>query len=245
MRVLILAAGLGTRLRPLTNTTPKALVPVNGMPMLHYSLLLLRKHGITEARINVHHLGDQIIEFVKDSKEKYGIEVHVQDERDALLGSGGGIALAKDWLFEANDSALIWNPDGLLFPDLTNFIQQYESIAVDKPHGSIIVFPHPDVGTRYNPVCTDKGKVIAFGDTEADHQKKHFAGGYILSKSAVDLLPEAGQESCVVKKVWFPLVQSREFYTFDYSGPYQDLGCPDDIQDANSRFQAGEFATFL
>lgn len=242
---MILAAGLGTRLRPLTNSTPKALVPVDGKPMLHYSLLHLKKHGMTEVRINVHYLGEQIVDFVKDSELSYGIKVYIQDERKQLLGSGGGIALSHEWLFEHDDAALIWNPDGILFPDLTEFASQHRATRTTKPFGTLIVFPHPDVGFRYNPVCTSGEKVIAFGDTLEPHEKKHFAGGYILSKSAADLLPDPGTESCVVKSVWFPLVKSRAFYTYDYSGPYQNLGSPEDIDLGNTRFKAGEFTRYL
>ncbi|MEK7797472.1 MAG: sugar phosphate nucleotidyltransferase, partial [Nitrospirota bacterium] len=66
MRAMILAAGLGVRLRPLTETTPKPLLPIAGRPLLVWNLLLLQRHGITDVLINLHHLGDQIVQAIGD-----------------------------------------------------------------------------------------------------------------------------------------------------------------------------------
>lgn len=245
MRALILAAGLGTRLRPLTEDTPKALVPVGGNPMLHYTLKHLRKTGFLKARINLHHHGEQIIGFLLDVKSEYGIDIIFQDEREKLLGSGGAISLASEWLFENDEYALIWNPDGILFPDIKEMEHRFLEQRKLGVEAMLNVFPHPDVGSRYNPVCVQGDRVIAFGDTEEEHEKMHFAGGYILTKEAVEMLPPPGEESCVVKKVWFPLVKERKMAVYRYSGPYQDLGTPEDIEIGNFRFESGEFESYL
>lgn len=243
MRVLILAAGLGTRLRPMTNSMPKALVPVAGRPNLDFSLRLFERYGFSNVRINMHYLGDQISEFVAQNASKYNLEISLQDERDKLLGSGGAIALAREWLFADSDSALIWNPDGLLLPNLSDFLTAHKRFSHGtEPAGSIITFPHPEVGKRYNAVCVASGLVLGFTDVSEPHEKNHFAGGYILNKAAADLLPEPGSESDVVREVWRPLVRSGRFQAWRYEGPYQDLGCPDDIAQANARLAAGEFS---
>jgi MurNAc alpha-1-phosphate uridylyltransferase len=84
---MVLAAGQGTRLRPLTDSIPKALVPVAGRPMIEYALLLLRHYGIREVIINLHHFGEQIERHLGDGK-KLGLEISYSEEPE-LLDTGG------------------------------------------------------------------------------------------------------------------------------------------------------------
>ena len=90
MKSMIFAAGLGTRLRPLTNTLPKALVPLNGTTLLEYQIRMLRKAGIDDIVVNVHHFPDQIIDFLR-RHDNFGCRIRVSDERDELLETGGGL----------------------------------------------------------------------------------------------------------------------------------------------------------
>ena len=83
MKAMIFAAGLGTRLKPLTDSTPKALLPINGKPMLEHVILKLKDAGFHQIAINVHHLGDQIINFLA-ANNNFGIQIHISDERDYL-----------------------------------------------------------------------------------------------------------------------------------------------------------------
>lgn len=87
---MIFAAGLGTRLKPLTDHMPKALVPVNGRPMLEHVILKLKQSGFNELVINIHHFGEQIIDFL-EANQKFGLTIHISDEREQLLDTGGGI----------------------------------------------------------------------------------------------------------------------------------------------------------
>ena len=87
---MIFAAGLGTRLKPLTNTMPKALVPVGGKPLLQHTIERLIAAGFDEIIINIHHFADQIIHFVK-ANNQFGIRIAFSDERAQLLDTGGGI----------------------------------------------------------------------------------------------------------------------------------------------------------
>ena len=84
MKAMIFAAGLGSRLKPLTDTMPKALVPVAGRPMLEHVILKLKASGFTEIVINIHHFGEQIIDFLKANND-FGLTLHISDERDLLL----------------------------------------------------------------------------------------------------------------------------------------------------------------
>lgn len=117
---MLFAAGLGTRLRPLTDHMPKALVPVGGRPLLDITSSKLREAGTTEMVINVHHFANQIIDYV--STHDMGMNVHISDESDQLLDTGGGLKKALS-LFDANDASpiLIHNVDILSNADLSLF----------------------------------------------------------------------------------------------------------------------------
>src|SRR2546428_14161428 len=92
MKAMILAAGLGTRLRPLSNSVPKPLLPVAGRPLIVWNLLLLRRHGITEVIINLHHLGDLIEKELGDGS-RFGMRLAYSRE-SVILGAGGRITRA-------------------------------------------------------------------------------------------------------------------------------------------------------
>ena len=116
MKAMIFAAGLGTRLKPLTDHQPKALVPVAGRPMLEHVILKLKKAGFNELVINIHHFGEQIIDFLK-ANQNFGLTIHISDERDMLLDTGGGIKKAEPF-FQGNEPFLVHNVDILSDTDL-------------------------------------------------------------------------------------------------------------------------------
>lgn len=116
MKAMIFAAGLGTRLRPLTDHTPKALISVAGKPMLEHVILKLKRAGFDEIIINIHHLGEQIIDFLRKNHD-FGLDIHISDERDCLLDTGGGIKKAAEF-FSGEEPVLIHNVDILSDTDL-------------------------------------------------------------------------------------------------------------------------------
>ncbi|MBQ8520277.1 MAG: nucleotidyltransferase family protein [Bacteroides sp.] len=114
MKAMIFAAGLGTRLKPLTDHMPKALVPVAGKPMLEHVIERLKTAGFNEIVVNVHHFADQIIDFLK-AKNNFGITIHISDETDCLLDTGGGIKKAAPFF---DEPFLVHNVDILSNTDL-------------------------------------------------------------------------------------------------------------------------------
>lgn len=116
MKAMIFAAGLGTRLRPLTDHMPKALVPVAGRPMLEHVILKLKAAGFTEIVVNIHHFGQQIIDFLR-ANGNFGLTVHISDERGELLDTGGGIKKAASF-FRGSEPFLVHNVDILSDTDL-------------------------------------------------------------------------------------------------------------------------------
>jgi NDP-sugar pyrophosphorylase family protein len=108
-QVMIFAAGLGTRLKPLTDTMPKALVRVGGQPLLWHVIMKLKAAGYERMVVNVHHFADQIIDYL-ESNGNFGVDILISDERDGLLETGGGIKKALP-LFDSESPILIHNVD--------------------------------------------------------------------------------------------------------------------------------------
>ncbi|NDV60520.1 nucleotidyltransferase family protein [Bacteroides sp. 519] len=123
MKALIFAAGLGSRLKPLTDTTPKALLPIGGKPMLEHVILKLKASGFNELVINIHHHGQQIIDYLQ-SKDNFGLNIHISDERDCLLDTGGGIKHAQQFL-DGKEPFLVHNADILSNVDLKQLYQYH------------------------------------------------------------------------------------------------------------------------
>lgn len=124
-RAIILAAGLGTRLRPVTSEKPKALVHVNGIPLLDYAVKHCRYYGVRDIIINVHHFPEMIIDHVRKNNS-YGIRIEFSDERNELLETGGGIMKAA-WFFEGCKNILAYNVDILSDLHIGNLIAYHES----------------------------------------------------------------------------------------------------------------------
>jgi MurNAc alpha-1-phosphate uridylyltransferase len=129
-KAMVLAAGLGLRMRPLTETMPKPLVPVAGQPLLDHVLDRLDQAGVTEAVVNVHYLPDQIIDHVASRKRP---RVTVSDERDQVLGTGGGVVKALPLLGDAPfyhvNSDTLWI-DGVR-PNLARLAENFDAARMD------------------------------------------------------------------------------------------------------------------
>lgn len=110
MNALILAAGLGTRLRPLTDNLPKALVPIAGRPMLEHQILKLKAAGFDHIVVNVHHFGEKIIDFIGENRG-FGIRIDISDEREKLLDTGGAVRQAFRFFAGSREPLLVHNVD--------------------------------------------------------------------------------------------------------------------------------------
>ena len=116
MKALIFAAGLGTRLRPLTDDRPKAMVEIAGKPMLQHVIERVAAAGFEDITINIHHYGQMIINFL-EANNNFGLNLHISDERGMLLDTGGGILKARQWL-DGDDPFLVHNTDIISTLDL-------------------------------------------------------------------------------------------------------------------------------
>ena len=128
-QAMIFAAGLGTRLKPLTDTMPKALVPVGGQPLLWHVIQKLKAAGFDRIVINVHHFAQQIVDYLK-ANNNFNIDIRISDETEMLLETGGGIKKALT-LFDSQSPILIHNVDILSNIDLAAIYDEAQQSNVD------------------------------------------------------------------------------------------------------------------
>lgn len=190
MKAMIFAAGLGTRLKPLTDTMPKALVPLGGKPLLQWQVEKLREAGIRDIVVNVHHFPDQIIDAIR-AHEGWGCRIQVSDERDCLLETGGGLRKAKA-LLGTDEPVLTCNVDILSNIDLKALLAAYDDSA------SLLVVSDRQT-QRY--LCFDEQHTlcgwtnIATGELKGqDGRHLAFSGMQILSPEALALLDTMPEE---------------------------------------------------
>lgn len=223
----LLAAGFGTRLRPLTHHRPKPLVPVCGVPMLDYALALLRRHGVQRAVVNAHHLAGQVRAWA-DAQD---LPIHVSVEQPEILGTGGGLAFARDHLGER---FVIVNGDILCDVDLGALLD-----GVDDDTDAVMALRRLEPGEGYGVVAADAGgRVVdlvglatAAPEGPVD-RSTHFTGVHALSRRVLELLPPEGA-SCVVRQGYVKMVPQRRVAARLHTGTWFDVGTPEAYLEAN------------
>jgi NDP-sugar pyrophosphorylase family protein len=194
MKAMIFAAGLGTRLKPITDNIPKALVPITNKPLLEHVICKLKAAGFDEIIVNVHHFPDQIIDFLK-SKNNFDIRIEVSDERDQLLDTGGGIYKAK-WFFDDGQPFLVHNVDILSNLDLNKLYNEHcksgslATLVVSRRDTFRYLLFNDDkrlVGWINEKTC--ETKPIRFTDISG-FNKLAFSGIQMLSPDVFDLMEE-------------------------------------------------------
>ena len=194
MRAMIFAAGLGTRLKPLTDTLPKALVPLAGKTLLQWQIARLKAAGITDIVVNIHHFPDMIINYLRDN-DNFGCRIAVSDERDMLLETGGGLRKAKELLTSSPNSLiasspiLICNVDILSNIDLPTLLQAYNP----EEMGVVVVSPR------------DTQRYLLFDETNRLCGWTNIATGEIRPASLVsslNILPPTGEADLQAKPTY-------------------------------------------
>jgi NDP-sugar pyrophosphorylase family protein len=184
MKAMILAAGLGTRLRPLTETKPKALIEVNGKPILEIIILRLKKYGFRDIIINVHHHYKQVLDFVK-SHHNFGVNIQISDEREQILETGGGIKKAS-WFLDGSESFLVHNVDVISDIDLKeiyDFHYQRKPLATlavkDKDSARSLLFDNTYRLCGWENRDTGASRVIG-NVMEKDRTRIGFCGIHVI-----------------------------------------------------------------
>ena len=184
---MIFAAGLGTRLKPLTDTMPKALVKVGGQPLLWHTVMKLKAAGYEHMVVNVHHFAQQIVDYLKQN-DNFGLDIRISDESDKLLETGGGIKKALP-LFDPSEPILIHNVDILSNLDLTALDGNETTLVVSwRQTKRYLLFDDDFYLKGWTNIKTGELK----GDvTDADsYHKLAFSGIHVLHPSLFPLMDE-------------------------------------------------------
>ena len=216
MNAMIFAAGLGTRLKPLTDHCPKAMVEVAGRPMIAHQLLKLRDAGFRRVVINVHHFAEQIIDYV-NANSGFGLDVAFSDERGQLLDTGGGIRKALP-LFDSDSPVLIHNVDIFSNADLEEL---YNIHVTDGAEASLLVSKRDtsrylifddkgylvgwkniksgEVRTSYDGLQQTLGRLV---EDDEQYRLRAFSGIHVISPTLFPLLREADEVFSIINFYW-------------------------------------------
>jgi NDP-sugar pyrophosphorylase family protein len=243
VKAMIFAAGEGTRLRPLTDRLPKALVPVAGRPMIEYPLLLLRRYGITEIVINLHHHGDMIEEHLQDGR-KLGLRITYSKERE-LLDTGGGLLQAKPLL--QDDTFVVINADVMIDVSLQQVIDRHR----ERGAAATLVLRPDAEADRYGAVeISPDGRVQKFlhhrapsFSTAGALTKLMFTGVQVLEPKIFDYMTGDSLRFGTTKSTYPKmLTHGEKLFGFCFEGFWQDLGTPERIKEAEEKLARGRAA---
>jgi len=219
---MLLAAGLGTRLRPLTLDIPKPVVPVLGQPLCGYAIEFLRLHGATEFLLNLHY-GPDIVRKRVDAwiEGRFPMEYVFEPE---ILGTGGGIRNAREFL--RTGAFITANSDVIARFPLDQAIARHRETGA---LATLVLFPNP--ARRYTPVrVRDDGRILGFGaaNNPAGATEGFFTGYQIAEPELLDKIPPNGP-SCIILNTYAPLIAAgAPIFAFMTSGFFLDFGAPAD-----------------
>lgn len=215
-QAMIFAAGLGTRLKPLTDTMPKALVPVDGQPLLWHVVMKLKSAGFSRIIVNVHHFAQQIVDYLQ-ANDNFGVDMRVSDETELLLETGGGIKKALP-LFDQESPILIHNVDILSNMDLSDI---YEWAGASGTDALLVVSPRKT--KRYllfdEEYLLDGWTNIETGEVRSPYQgldpkslrRLAFSGVHVLSPSVFPLFADMPQRFGIMD-FYLKYCHQRAFY---------------------------------
>ncbi|RZT96524.1 nucleotidyltransferase-like protein [Ancylomarina subtilis] len=236
INAMIFAAGLGTRLQHYTKNCPKALVKLNGKPLLEHCILKMKDFGVDRIVINVHHFADQIEDFL-ESNENFGLDIRISDERDLLLDTGGAIKKAAP-LFIPNAPILIYNVDVLSSLDLGDLLsahKQNQALAtlnlIDKKTDRYLCFNHDGLLCAWKNDATHEEKIVNV--SHLNSKAYSFSGIHIIESELLDLIEEEGVFSVI--DLYLRLAKSHRIAGFhDSSDLWMDLGKPEELLKAET-----------
>lgn len=227
---MIFAAGLGTRLRPLTNDRPKALVEINGITMLEMAIRKLESFGFDYIVVNIHHFADKMRQFLQSKNWK--AEIVISDESDELLETGGGLKKAKKLLTQTPEPFLIYNVDVATDLDLGKLMQNH----LKNAH-NLATLAVRDAGTSNRRFLVNDNQLAGWENLRTHEQiisrkaeNYHavgFCGIHVVSPKIFPLITETGKFS--ITQTYLRLAQNHTFQTVFFDDYWIDLGKPENI----------------
>ena len=232
MKAILLAAGFGTRLRPLTETTPKCLVPIHGKPLMEWWLQLFAEHGVAEVLVNTHYLADQVRSYLRDWNIQHGTPMVTEFYEETLLGSGGTVAANRSFIGDDSDFLICYS-DNLTDVNLTAF-QEFH-----KTHDGILSMAlfRTNRPKECGIAAIDEHKRIVEFEEKPVSPKSNLAnaGIYIARQSLFDFLPQTGKLIDFGKDILPKLIGNM--YGWQTEGYLLDIGTIENYEKANREWQ--------
>lgn len=237
MKGMILAAGLGTRFKPWTDTHPKALAIINGKSLLQRNIEYLQRAGIDEIVVNVHHFADQIEDVIKKNNG-WGSEVIISDERDVVLETGGGLLKASAHLMDG--VFVLMNVDILTGLDLAAMIAAHRNLmplatlaTTSRSSSRYFLFDDSDNLCGWTNTKTGEEKIAR---AVANPVRRAFSGIHVIDPRLFSLVKHTGKFSMV--DVYLSLAGDEMIKSFDHSGTsFIDVGKPEAVAVAEAMFE--------
>ncbi len=238
MKAMILAAGLGTRLKPWTDRHPKALALVNGKSILQRNIEFLQHSGIKDVVVNIHHFSDQIINAIKENAG-WGSNISISDETDELLETGGGLLKAAP-LFKDANPFVIMNVDILTDMNLRAMIGYHNEkkplvtlATTNRETSRYFLFDEGNNLCGWRNVNTGEEKSIK--PLKGNELHKAFSGIHVIESKFFSLIKQTGKFSIV--DVYLDLMTDHTIKSFDHSETkFIDVGKPESIVKAEVMF---------
>jgi mannose-1-phosphate guanylyltransferase len=237
MQALVLAGGEGTRLRPLTYTVPKPVLPLAGRPHIAYVIDWLVRHGVDDVIVSCGHLAEGMRSAIAELEP--GVEIRYAEEPEAR-GTAGAIRFAEDML---GDRFLVLNGDVLCDLDLTALISQHGETGA---RATIALYPVPDPAGYGLVHRRDDGEITEFLEKPKREQidtDEINAGAYLLERSVLDLIPS--DQAVSIEREVFPRMIDEGLYGIRLEGYWIDIGTPERFLEANWDILEGRVETVI
>lgn len=239
MRALVLAAGLGTRLRPLTHLWPKPAIPLLGQPLLRYTLGVLARAGVTHVGLNTHHLANVMARVATEEAARFGMKLTLSHE-PVIQGTAGGIRGLRA-VVQDEDVFLVWNGDALFTPELAPLLAEHRASGAVA---TLVLLPMPP-GATFASVDVDEGgavrRIAGRGPGGDNLRPWHFSGVHLLSPRVLAAMSESGPED--INRDVYPrlLGQGALIRGVVVQAAWSDVGTPERYLAAQGALLRGDF----
>lgn len=248
MKAMVFAAGIGSRLRPFTDTHPKALAPVAGIPALVRVLVRLRDSGVGRVVVNVHHFASQVCGFIADN-DGFGMDISISDETGRLLDTGGGLLKASPLLLDGDEEPiLLHNADIVTDISLGEMLEAHEYAGSDatllvsgRKSSRQLYFDKEDSLCGWSNLKT--GQKVPDGLQTERFRSAAFGGVHIVSPKVVRMLDayarKTGTDIFSIVPFYLDAMSELKIKGFTPTHPYRwhDIGTPDRLAAASAAFQ--------
>lgn len=237
MKALVFAAGKGTRLKPFTDEHPKALALVNGISLLERNIKYLQSFGINDFVINIHHFGDQIVDFFKKN-DNFGAKIEISDESEELLETGGGLVFARKYL-DFGEDFLIMNADILTDLNINELIKYHKerkdfaTLAVsDRNSSRKLLFNDEMILRGWMNTQTGEQRLAEFNK---GFKALAFSGIHCINPEIFNKIKRTGKFS--IMEEYLDLMLTEKIHGFRHTAQLVDVGRPESVLEAEKIFK--------